>query len=229
MVYQFGEFPRLDLVDGDGVVEVEISALDSAQFEHVCATAEPAAEIRTDGANVCSFGAMNSEIHIRQFDASDIKGMDGDFAGLPFDGLSFARQFVQWLAVEFNGGDHGGRLQLRAYESGGGFTYLRFRDGGKIRRCSYLACAVFRIRFEAETHGGGIDFILPHQLILQLGGLAEQNHKKARGDWIKRPAMADFFNIETAFDAIDDIVASPIHGLVHDENAIVFILLQICC
>ena len=64
MVLQFGKLPGFDLVDGDGVVKIEIAALEAAEFKHVCAATEPTAEIRADGANVSAFRATDGEIDI---------------------------------------------------------------------------------------------------------------------------------------------------------------------
>ena len=116
MVLQIRELPGLDLVDGDGVVEIETAALEAAEFEHMRAAAELAAEIRADGANVSAFRATDGEIDIWKRDACDVKRMDRDFTRLAFDGLSFAGKLVERLAVELDGGDHGRRLQLRADE-----------------------------------------------------------------------------------------------------------------
>ena len=73
MVLQIRELPCLDLVDGDGVIEIEISALEAAEFEHMCAAAEPTSEIRADGTNVSAFRAMDGEIDVRQGDACDVE------------------------------------------------------------------------------------------------------------------------------------------------------------
>ena len=110
MVLQFGKLPGFDLVDGDGVVEIEIAALEAAEFKHVCAAAKLAAEIRADGPDVSSFRTTNGEIDIRKLNTCDVKRMDRDFTWLAFDGLSFAGELVERLAVEFDGGNHGGRL-----------------------------------------------------------------------------------------------------------------------
>ena len=128
VVLQFGELPGLDLVDGDGVVEIEVAAFDSTEFEHVGAASEATPEIGADGSDVCPFRAMDCEVDIGKFDTCDVERMDSDFTWLAFDGLSFSGEFVERLAVEFDGGDHGGRLQLRPDEGGSGFTDLRFRD-----------------------------------------------------------------------------------------------------
>ena len=143
MVLQFGKLPGFDLVDSDGVVKIEIAALEAAEFEHVCTATEPTAKIRADGADVSSFRATDGEIDVWKRKACDVERMDRDFTRLAFDGLSFAGKLVERLAVEFDGGDHGGRLQLWADESGGRFADLGFRDGGAIRRRNHLARTVF--------------------------------------------------------------------------------------
>ena len=73
MVLQIRELPSLDLVDGDSIIEIEISALEAAEFEHVCAATEPTAKIRADGANVSAFRATDGEIDIRQSDPRDVE------------------------------------------------------------------------------------------------------------------------------------------------------------
>ena len=131
----------LEIGPADGLGELEVSRAGAGEGGHMAAAAEDLAEIVAVGADIETFGAVDTEANGGQSDLKNLVLVDADLAGGAVDGFALAGQFVEGNAVFFDGGDHGrdlvefsgkfgkGGVEGGAIQSGDGFGFEDFSGG----------------------------------------------------------------------------------------------------
>ena len=183
------------------------------------AAAEFLADVVGVGADIEALGAVDGEVDIGQCDAADLVSGDAHRAWLTFDDFAFAREFVEWYAVFFDGGDHRRHLFELAGEGIEGGVDLGSGKCGHFMGFEHFALTVLGASDAAKRHGAFVFLVLAHQQVLDLGGAADDQHEQAGGHWIEGAAMADFFRVERPAGDGHDIVRGHIGRLVDEQHA----------
>ena len=209
-----------EFFQGFGVVDGKLVDFGAAQAGHVGAAAKLLTQVVQEGADVSAFAAGEGEIRLGGAEVVDVELGDVDEAGFALHFLAFAGEFVEGLAVNLFGREHGRGLVLVAHEGIREFLEFFlgevFRDGGFL---GDLAFAVVGFGSLAEFHGSGVYLVQAHEELRDLGGLADQYDHQSGGDRIQCAGVADFLHPEDAAYAVDNVVGSNAGGFVNKQDA----------
>jgi len=112
----------------NGLRKFKVSGAGTNEGGHMTSATEDGAEVVAIGADIKSFGAVNTEADAGHGDFEDFAFVDADTAGRAVDCFTFAREFIEGNAVFLDGRNHGGNL----FELAGKFLEGGF-DSGAIQ------------------------------------------------------------------------------------------------
>ena len=135
--------------------------------------------------------------------------------GLPFNLDASARQFIQLLPANLDGGIHGRHLLdvSRAFLKRG--KHILARRGNRVR-FQNLARDVLGVRDRAEPDSGDVFFFRGLEKFAPARGAPDENGQHAGCHRVERPAVADALFMEHAPQLRCHILAGPAVGLVHN-------------
>ena len=198
------------------------------QGAHGALLAQCVGNVLQQGADVGALGAGHLQ-HIFVFGGAAAVGdaVDLDGAGLALHGLALAGQLVKGLAAHLDRRVHGRHLHLLAHElRQHGLQFpLPCRDGGRFQ---HRAGDVAGIGALAQPQHGAVSLVMIQLQVHGLAGTAAEHRQHAGGHGVQRAAVAQLAGAQHAAQLCHHIKTGPVHGLVHDQDALHLCVLLRC-
>ena len=183
------------------------------------ARAELATEIKRQCADVGALGAADAEVDLRALPGDEFELREGDRARLADDFDALAREVIELLSTNLLRRMHRWNLELVAQHGGEDGAYLGFSDLGDGVRLQCLTFGVLGVGHNPERRFAKVFFVLGHQLVRGLGGLADQHDEQAGGHRVERAGMADATRAVESTHAVHDVVRGDALRLVDEQHA----------
>src|SRR5581483_11624828 len=217
---QFAFCETHDILERDGVLDIEFAGDDAAQVGEMSAATHFLAEIVREAADISALRAGDAEMPDRfvVFGKAEIVNVDEPWFALHFHAL--AREFVKRHTAFLHGRNHGRHLHLIADERGGQFVQFVQRGGRDGQGGDELAVRVVTIRGFTELDGALIHLVRGHQLFGKFCAAPEHEHKQPGGIRVQRAAMADLLNAELPADRVHHVVRRRADRFVDQQRAV---------
>ncbi len=207
--------------EGLGVLDGVGAGVGAAEGCEGGTAAEVVADVVRESADVGAFATGDGKAGVGEVDVGEFEAGDGDGAGFAGDVFSTAGGFIEALAVDLDGADHGGDLLGGAGEGGdlgldvGGGDVLPGSLGEDV------AVEVLGVGCDAEAEGAEVGFVAAHDGVGEFGAAAEEDDEESGGGGVEGAAVADLAHLEVAAEFGDDVVGGPAGGFVDEEEAVV--------
>ncbi len=193
-----------------GVGEGEAPDCGAAEGGDVPTNVKGFPQVPSNGSNICSRRAVNSDIHVDEpivvVEAGGGELADGDFPGGDGDGFAGAHPFVGAFAVDFDGADRGGSLHNASNKLGKCGGDIVVGEVGCVGTAYFGAFGVIGGGGHAEPDGGLVGFRGGNKVGEEFCAPVYANNEHPGGERIKGSGMPDASGVEDATQPPNDIV-----------------------